>query len=80
MFADDFEERQSIKLISDILCSPGRHSRPLKLVIIMRGPPGSGKTHTAKLIKVCIRMKNSNFFLCSYDIVGILKKPMLTKA
>lgn len=40
------------KLIDDLLLPPGRHCRPIKLVVIMRGPPGSGKTYTAKLIKV----------------------------
>ncbi|XP_065208687.1 YLP motif-containing protein 1 isoform X2 [Planococcus citri] len=39
------------KLIDDLLLPPGRHSRPIKLIIVMRGPPGSGKTYTAKLIK-----------------------------
>lgn len=40
------------KSIDDLLLPPGRHMRPIKLVVIMRGPPGSGKTYTAKLIKV----------------------------
>ena len=30
---------------------PGRHSRPRKLAIILRGLPGSGKSHAARLIK-----------------------------
>ena len=30
---------------------PGRHSRPRKLAIILRGLPGSGKSHSARLIK-----------------------------
>ncbi|KAL1505776.1 hypothetical protein ABEB36_005260 [Hypothenemus hampei] len=30
---------------------PGRYARPVKIVIILRGPPGSGKSYLAKLIK-----------------------------
>ncbi|XP_037937290.1 putative uncharacterized protein DDB_G0282133 isoform X2 [Teleopsis dalmanni] len=37
--------------IDDILLPPGRETRPRKIVIILRGPPGSGKSHVAKLIK-----------------------------
>lgn len=40
--------------IETLLCPPGRHNRPSKIVIILRGLPGSGKSHVAKLIKVCI--------------------------
>lgn len=43
--------KRSITLIEDILNSPGRFSRPPRIVIILRGPPGSGKTFLAKLIK-----------------------------
>lgn len=46
------EEKPATKLIDDLLFLPGRAARSMKLVIIMRGPPGSGKTFTAKLIKV----------------------------
>lgn len=38
-------------LIEDLLCPPGRTSRPANFVIILRGPPGSGKSFLAKLIK-----------------------------
>ncbi|KAF0300649.1 YLP motif-containing protein 1 [Amphibalanus amphitrite] len=37
--------------VKDLLQPPGRLTRPSNLVIILRGPPGSGKTYTAKLIK-----------------------------
>ena len=39
-------------LVEDLLCPPGRTTRPGRLVIMLRGPPGSGKTFVAKLIKV----------------------------
>ncbi|XP_032233841.2 YLP motif-containing protein 1-like [Nematostella vectensis] len=37
--------------VETILDCPGRDIRPDRIVIILRGPPGSGKTHVAKLIK-----------------------------
>lgn len=37
--------------MEDLINPPGRFSRPQKIVIILRGPPGSGKTYLAKLIK-----------------------------
>jgi len=40
--------------IETLLCPPGRPNRPSKIVIILRGLPGSGKSYVAKLIKVCI--------------------------
>lgn len=39
-------------MVDDLLCSPGRQNRPPKIAIILRGPPGSGKSFVAKLIKV----------------------------
>ncbi|XP_014467389.1 PREDICTED: uncharacterized protein LOC106740650 isoform X2 [Dinoponera quadriceps] len=38
-------------MVDDLLCPPGRQSRPPKIAIILRGPPGSGKSFVAKLIK-----------------------------
>ncbi|XP_072751081.1 uncharacterized protein [Anoplolepis gracilipes] len=38
-------------MVDDLLCPPGRQNRPLKIAIILRGPPGSGKSFVAKLIK-----------------------------
>ncbi|XP_046625252.1 uncharacterized protein LOC124307531 isoform X1 [Neodiprion virginianus] len=38
-------------MVDDILFQPGRQTRPPKIVIILRGPPGSGKSFVAKLIK-----------------------------
>jgi len=46
--------RYQTVLIEDILNQPGRMKRPSQIVIILRGLPGSGKTHVAKLIKVII--------------------------
>lgn len=40
-----------IEIIEDIINIPGRFNRPPRIVIILRGPPGSGKTYLAKLIK-----------------------------
>ncbi|GAB6023517.1 hypothetical protein CHUAL_008292 [Chamberlinius hualienensis] len=38
-------------VISDILSTEGRKARSPRIVIILRGPPGSSKTYVAKLIK-----------------------------
>jgi len=38
-------------VIDDILCDPGRKRRPRNIAILIRGAPGSGKSHLAKLIK-----------------------------
>ncbi|XP_053608288.1 YLP motif-containing protein 1-like isoform X4 [Plodia interpunctella] len=48
---DDKNPRQHIVMIDDILEPPGRDMRPAKIVIILRGPPGSGKSYLAKLIR-----------------------------
>nr|XP_046229295.1 YLP motif-containing protein 1 isoform X2 [Scatophagus argus] len=45
------ERKPETKNIDDILKPPGRLSRPERIVIIMRGLPGSGKSHVAKLIR-----------------------------
>ncbi|XP_023259238.1 YLP motif-containing protein 1 isoform X2 [Seriola lalandi dorsalis] len=45
------EKKPEIKNIDDILKPPGRSSRPERIVIIMRGLPGSGKSHVARLIR-----------------------------
>ncbi|KAJ8719583.1 hypothetical protein PYW08_011758 [Mythimna loreyi] len=49
----DKEESQSkhVVMIDDLLETPGRTMRPDKIVIILRGPPGSGKSYLAKLIR-----------------------------
>ena len=38
-------------MIDSIINPPGRSSRPPKIVIILRGLPGSGKSHLGRLIK-----------------------------
>jgi replication-associated recombination protein RarA len=40
--------------IEDLTRKPGSDKRPSKIAVIFRGPPGSGKTHIANLIKVRI--------------------------
>lgn len=40
-----------ILLVDDILLPPGRERRPPRIVVVLRGPPGSGKTYVAKLMK-----------------------------
>uniref|UniRef100_A0A8D0HBN7 YLP motif-containing protein 1 n=1 Tax=Sphenodon punctatus TaxID=8508 RepID=A0A8D0HBN7_SPHPU len=49
--APRIEKKPESKNVDDILKPPGRESRPERIVIIMRGLPGSGKTHVAKLIR-----------------------------
>uniref|UniRef100_A0A452GWL3 YLP motif-containing protein 1 n=1 Tax=Gopherus agassizii TaxID=38772 RepID=A0A452GWL3_9SAUR len=49
--APRIERKPESKNVDDILKPPGRDSRPERIVIIMRGLPGSGKTHVAKLIR-----------------------------
>ena len=41
-----------IVLIEDLLLPPGRYGRPSKIVVILRGLPGTGKSHLARLIMV----------------------------
>ncbi|CAL8316163.1 unnamed protein product [Merluccius merluccius] len=45
------EKKPETKNVDDLLKPPGRMSRPERIVIIMRGLPGSGKSHVAKLIR-----------------------------
>ncbi|KAG8448941.1 hypothetical protein GDO86_015853 [Hymenochirus boettgeri] len=49
--APKVEKKPEIKNVDDLLKKPGRDSRPDRIVVIMRGLPGSGKTHVAKLIR-----------------------------
>lgn len=44
-------ENNNTITIEEILMKPGRDTRPKKICIILRGPPGSGKSYVAKLIK-----------------------------
>ncbi|KAL7888676.1 hypothetical protein AOLI_G00036500 [Acnodon oligacanthus] len=45
------EKKPETKNVEDILKPPGRATRPDRIVVIMRGLPGSGKSHLAKLIR-----------------------------
>jgi SpoVK/Ycf46/Vps4 family AAA+-type ATPase len=59
-------------LVEDLLCPPGRATRPARLVIMLRGPPGSGKTFVAKLIKVYSLMYTIiTDVLCSPKFSGV---------
>lgn len=44
-------ENKNTITVDEILLKPGRLSRPKKVCVILRGPPGSGKSYVAKLIK-----------------------------
>lgn len=56
-----------VTLIEDLLSPPGRFSRPARIVIILRGPPGSGKTTLAKLIKDKeVQDKYKSIIICIY--------------
>ncbi|KAL0967067.1 hypothetical protein UPYG_G00247400 [Umbra pygmaea] len=45
------EKKPETKNVEDLLKPPGRETRPERIVVIMRGLPGSGKSHVAKLIR-----------------------------
>ena len=52
-FRTTFSSNKKLKFsIEDLLEIPGRFMRPPKVVIVLRGLPGSGKTTIAKMIKV----------------------------
>jgi YLP motif-containing protein 1 len=42
--------QQKVQLRS-LLLRPGRHKRPPRLLLVLRGLPGSGKSHLARKIK-----------------------------
>ena len=46
------DQKQEKVAMEDILCQPGRKVRPERIVVIVRGPPGAGKTYVTKLLKV----------------------------
>ena len=47
------EEKKTPQItVDELLCNPGRRKRPDHIVVIVRGPPGAGKTYASKLIKV----------------------------
>lgn len=37
--------------LSQLLQGPGRSTRPKRLLLLLRGPPGCGKSHTARTIR-----------------------------
>lgn len=48
----ELAKTSNLTMVDDLLFPPGRQNRPPKIAIILRGPPGSGKSFVAKLIKV----------------------------
>lgn len=61
-------ENENTISIMDFLENPGRLSRPRRICIIIRGPPGSGKSYVAKLIKEKERqMGDANLRILSID-------------
>ncbi|XP_069360057.1 YLP motif-containing protein 1-like isoform X2 [Maniola hyperantus] len=87
-----WQKPSHIVMIDDLLESPGRDIRPAKIVIILRGPPGSGKSYLAKLIRdkeaehgVTVRiMSIDDYFMQESEIEEkdpntgkIVKKPSL---
>jgi len=69
--------KNDIKLlinIEDIIAKPGRLTRPKKICVILRGPPGSGKSHVAKLLKEKeLDMGNTNARILSIDDYFIIE-------
>ena len=46
------ETRVETIQVDDLLEPPSRYGRPDHIVVIIRGPPGAGKTYVSKLLKV----------------------------
>ena len=46
------ETRPEIIPVDNLLEPPSRYGRPDHVVVIIRGPPGAGKTYVSKLLKV----------------------------
>ena len=42
---------------ADLFCAPGRHRRPKRIAVIMRGLPGSGKSWLARQLRE-LELKN----------------------
>lgn len=66
----DFNHSKHLKTIKieDLLCNPNRLARPSKILIILRGPPGSGKSHLTQLIRRKeLEMGNSEVRILSID-------------
>lgn len=49
---EDSSKTPEFTMVDDLLSPQERDNRPPKIAIILRGPPGSGKSFVAKLIKV----------------------------
>lgn len=51
--------------IKDLICKPKRNSRPAHICLIVRGPPGAGKTYCSKLIRVICQSSLVTYILSS---------------
>ncbi|XP_046867351.1 probable cyclin-dependent serine/threonine-protein kinase DDB_G0292550 isoform X1 [Drosophila willistoni] len=60
--------------IDEVLIQPGRLTRPKRMCIILRGPPGSGKSYVVRLIKDKeVEMGGSNPRILSIDDYFIIE-------
>lgn len=74
---DNLRKQHLSRMISidDLLLNPGRKSRPPRIVIILRGASGSGKSYLAKLIRDKeIEMKGSSPRTLSIDNYFIINE------
>lgn len=74
------EENNNTISIDEILMKPGRQTRPKKICMILRGPPGSGKSHVAKLIKEKEKeMGGNNIRILSIDDYFLIENDYVEK-
>ena len=65
--------------VEDLICNPGRKARPERIVVIVRGPPGSGKSYASKLLRVGrLHVTHIHYFLLSVLISHTYFRIVLT--
>jgi len=73
------ENRNTIS-VDEVLLNPGRQTRPKRICIILRGPPGCGKSHVARLIKEKeLEMGGANPRILSIDDYFIIENDYVEK-